>query len=189
MKDCIDSSNLTGFFLVATPQMFDDRFSKKVVYVCSHTEDGVLGLIINDPSSELYLNEIFDEMGLDSGNTNFPTVFKGGPVEQDAAFILYSDSSYASNNLPVGKTTFLTRESAVLEDIAAQKGPASYIFCLGYAGWDVEQLEGELAENCWLVAPGDEDILFATPPKKIWDTIAQRLGINDAIFSADIGHS
>lgn len=189
MKDCIDTSNLTGFFLVATPQMFDNRFCKKVIYVCSHTEEGILGLIINDPSPEVYLNEIFEEMGLEFEKGEFPTVFKGGPVEQDAAFILYRSSTYSSNNLPVTSTTFLTRESNVLEDIARKKGPESYIFCLGYAGWDADQLEGELFENCWLVVPGDEDILFDTPPKKMWDTITHRLGVSDAVFSADIGHS
>lgn len=189
MNDYIDISNLTGFFLVATPQMFDSRFAKKVVYVCSHTEEGVLGLVINDPSSELYLNQIFDEMGLQFSEGNFPTVFKGGPVEQDAAFILYRDKTYTSNNLPVTATTFLTRESNVLEDIANNKGPQSYIFCLGYAGWDADQLEGELSENCWFVVPGDEDVLFDTHPQQIWDTVVKRLGINGGVFSADIGHS
>lgn len=118
-----------------------------------------------------------------------PPVYMGGPVETDAGFILYSSDYQAKNGREITSTTSFSRDARLLEDISKGQGPANYLFLLGYAGWDVGQLENELMDNSWLTVPGDSDIIFHTPDAAKWKKAAARYGIDISMFSDAVGNA
>ncbi len=178
--------SLQGNFLLATPQMPDPRFREQVIYLCSHDANGVMGLVVNQPS--IYpLAEIFKSARIDVPPGDWPFIYIGGPVELETAFFLYSDDYDSQNFLAVGDGVRLSREPQLLHDIASGVGPRNYLFLLGYAGWAPGQLEKELAVNGWLILPAENQILFDTPDHEKWQKAALRFGIDISLFSDQIG--
>ena len=179
--------SLAGHFLVSTPQMPDPRFQEQVVYLCAHNEDGAMGLVINNPSSEINLRDILEGANLPVPDRELPPVYIGGPVELDAGFILYSSDYESRFQLEVTDEVRLSRDSELLRDIALGRGPRHFLFMLGYAGWAPGQLETELMDNGWLTVPGDFDVLFKTPDEAKWRLAASRYGIDIAMFADMVG--
>jgi putative transcriptional regulator len=179
--------SLQGKFLFATPQMPDPRFMEQVIYLCSHDDNGALGLVINQPTN-YSLAEIFKsaKIEFDDGGA-WPPIYQGGPVEVETAFFLYSDDYQAENFLVAGEGVRLSRDPKILHDIAKGSGPRHYLFVLGYAGWGPGQLEAELSVNGWLTLPAENSILFETPDQKKWQQAALRYGIDIALFADQIG--
>ena len=178
--------SLQGKFLIATPQMPDPRFKEQVIYICSHNDQGAMGLIVNHPS-EYSLLEIFKSANLDYYKEDLPPIYIGGPVEVEAAFFLYSSEYVAQYELEISDDVSMSRDPQILHDIAAGIGPQSYIFVLGYSGWGPGQLESELTMNGWLALPARKDILFDTADDEKWKKAAMQFGIDISLYTDEIG--
>ena len=179
--------SLAGLFLISTPQMPDSRFEEHVIYICSHNDEGAMGVAINRPNSAFSMVEILKGSNMPIPDTGLPPVHIGGPVELESAFILYLSEYKTEHKIDISDTIALTRETCVLEDIANNRGPENYLFILGYAGWGPGQLEQELVKNGWLTVPSNDDIIFHTPDENKWKAAALQLGIDIEIFEDVIG--
>jgi len=186
-KTIIDT--LTGSFLLSTPQMPDPRFAEQVIYICSHGHDGAMGIAINKPNEQLSLNEVLLSNGLPVPEDLITSVYTGGPVEPNAAFILYQSDYVTEQHLEVSSTVYLSRNTKVLEDIAYGRGPEKFLFAIGYAGWGPGQLEKELVSQGWLTIPADDSIIFDVPDDEKWKKAAAIYGIDISIFQDSIGNA
>lgn len=175
--------SLAGFFLIATSNMPDPRFAKRVIYMCSHSEDeGAMGFIVNQPVPEITLAEVFLNMNMAAPDFDMPNIFMGGPVEIEAAFFLHSAEYHSSSSMDVNERVKVSRDPHILRDIAEGKGPEDYRFLLGYAGWAPGQLESELMHEGWLALPAEYKDLFEIPPEKMWEKITAKYGIDITLF-------
>lgn len=181
--------NLSGHFLISTPQMPDPRFHEQVVYICAHNDEGSMGLVINNPHQEISMLEVLSCTNIPLPKNQLPPVYMGGPVEMDAGFILYSSDYQADYAFEITPKVSLSRDCRLLEDIFTGRGPQDYLFLLGYAGWAAGQLEFELMDNSWLTLPADIDVLFHTPDEFKWKKAAYRYGIDISMFSDTIGNA
>ena len=183
------TNSLTGTFLVSTPQMPDPRFEEHVIYICAHSDEGAMGVAINQPNRAFSLAEILRGANLPIPPGELPSVYIGGPVELESAFILYLSGYKAQHRLDISETVSLTRETKVLEDIALGRGPKHYLFILGYTGWGPGQLENELMENGWLSVPANDEIIFNNPDEFKWKAAAMHYGIDIATYEDVIGNA
>lgn len=183
------TSSLAGTFLVSTPQMPDPRFEEHVIYICAHSEEGAMGVAINQPNRVFAMAEILRGAGLPVPDGGLPPVYIGGPVELESAFILYLSDYCTEHRLEVSDTVSLTRETRVLEDIARGHGPSKYLFILGYTGWGPGQLENELMANGWLSVPASDVIIFDTPDEIKWRAAAMQYGIDIVTYEDVIGNA
>ncbi len=183
------TNSLAGTFLVSTPQMPDPRFEEHVIYICAHNDEGAMGVAINQPNRAFSLAEILRGANLPIPQGELPSVYIGGPVELESAFILYLSEYKAQHRLDISETVSLTRETKVLEDIALGRGPKHYLFILGYTGWGPGQLENELMENGWLSVPANDEIIFNNPDEFKWKAAAMHYGIDIATYEDVIGNA
>ncbi len=180
---------LTGSLLLSTPQMPDPRFAKQVIYICAHGHEGAMGIAINKPNPTLNLEEILLTNNLPAPHDINTPVYIGGPVEPDAAFILYQSDYVTEQHLEVSSTVYLSRSTRVLEDIAHGCGPEKFLFALGYAGWGPGQLEQELVSQGWLTIPAQDSILFDVPDEDKWRQSAALYGIDISTYQDFIGNA
>ncbi|HIJ77840.1 MAG: YqgE/AlgH family protein [Desulfobulbaceae bacterium] len=179
--------SLQGYFLIATPQMPDPRFAEKVIYICAHNEEGAMGLVVNEPISELSLAEIFVSADIEIPKEPLPSIYAGGPVETAGAFFLYDSGYETANFLKVSSTVHLTRDPQILYDISIGAGPKNFLAALGYSGWGPGQLENELTVEGWLTLPATDDIIFKTPDHIKWQKAAKLYGIDISLFGDVVG--
>jgi putative transcriptional regulator len=180
---------LTGSFLISTPQMPDPRFEEQVIYICAHSEEGAMGVVINRPNVMFTLSEVLRGAGLEIPSTDLPPIHIGGPVELESAFILYKSDYHTEYELTVSPTISLSRETKVLEDISKSIGPEKYLFLLGYAGWGPGQLEQELLDDGWLTVPADDHIIFDTADEEKWRSAALLYGIDISVYADVVGNA
>ena len=183
-------SSLKNYFLLAMPGLNDPNFSQSVVYICEHSADGAMGLIINQ-QLDIPAKAIFDQLELsylDSyGNS---LIFDGGPVQRDRGFILHKSSKQQwESTVPIAEDISLTASKDILSDIAQGKGPESALITLGYSSWESGQLEQELAQNSWLTIPADSAIIFDTACAKRAAAAASSIGVNLDMLALDAGHA
>lgn len=186
-----DRMNLTGKLLIAMPAMSDPRFARSVVFMCAHSEDGAMGIIINKPVTELKLRELLEQVSI-TISTDMPDrpVHFGGPVEHARGFVLHSgDYQSRVTTLPLAGPFGMTATVDVLEDLASGHGPDSAIVALGYAGWGPGQLEGEIAQNGWLTVDATTDLVFGTPDKGKWEAALRGLGVDALALSPSAGRA
>lgn len=181
---------LNGHFLVAMPNLSDASFAQSVTYVCEHNEEGALGVIINRPS-DINLGDMFEQLNVEPSDAdlNNGVVFHGGPVNPERGFVLHKQPGEWDASLSVADDMVLTSSRDVLEAIAAGTGPAEFLVALGYAGWTPGQLEQELANNAWLTAPGNTQIIFDVPVAQRWEAAMAVLGIASDRLSHQAGHA
>ena len=141
-----------------------------------------MGLVVNKPIAEINLADILLSANLPCPSPPLPQVYMGGPVETTAGFFLHSADYTAKECIQVSDSVILSRDPAILKDIANGGGPAHYLFALGYAGWAPDQLEHELTDNGWLTVPGKDKILFETKDDDKWQQAAQIYGIDIALY-------
>ncbi|RYG90426.1 YqgE/AlgH family protein [Loktanella sp. IMCC34160] len=185
------SSDLTGKLLIAMPGMGDPRFEHSVVYMCAHSDDGAMGLIVNKPAPEIRFSDLLDQLGISRGDgARDIRVHFGGPVEHGRGFVLHS-SEYRSDvgTLEVDEETSMSATMDVLEDMANGKGPNASMLALGYSGWGPGQLEGEIADNGWLTCDPRPDILFGRADEHKWSAAFKILGIDPLLLSAQSGRA
>jgi putative transcriptional regulator len=173
-------TSLGNHFLVALPSLEDTNFSKAVVYIYEHNEEGAMGLIINKPLA-MQLNEVLQHLNIATDLTEVAnrSVMMGGPVGQEHGFVLYEEDT----------ELFLSSSKETLSAIASNQGPQNYLVSLGYSGWQAGQLELELQRNDWLIVPCENSILFNTPIEDRWRATAKIIGVDIERMSAQVGHA
>ncbi len=187
---------LDGQFLIAMPGMKDDRFARSVIYICAHSEDGAMGLIINQAQQMLF-PDLLVQLGLldekeairlpDSAR-NF-LIRNGGPVDRSRGFVLHSGDYRVESSLPVQNDICLTATIDILRAISKGRGPRQALMALGYSGWGAGQLEREIAENGWLTCPAVTDLIFDTDVDRKYDRLMAALGIDPMRLSQVAGHA
>ncbi len=182
---------LDGKLLVAMPGMGDPRFNKAVVFICAHSPEGAMGLIINKPAKRLKFDDLMTQLGIDwDGELASPKVHHGGPVEHGRGFVLHSpDYESEGSSMKIGDDFGMTATLDILTDIALGKGPKRAILALGYTGWAPGQLEAELQANGWLIADVDRELVFAARDADKWQLAIEGLGIDPRMLSAEGGRA
>lgn len=184
-------TDLSGKFLIAMPGMGDPRFAQSVVFICAHSADGAMGLIVNKPTPEVRFADLLSQLGIDAkpGLRDIRVHF-GGPVENSRGFVLHSaDYSSGDSTLVVDDGMALTATLDVLEEIAKGRGPKSSLLALGYSGWGPGQLESEIAQNGWLTSEARRDIIFGRANEHKWTAAVKALGIDPVLLSASAGRA
>lgn len=181
---------LIDHFLIAMPRLADPHFSRTVTYLCDHSDEGTMGLVINRPLT-LRLGELLGQLELTSDDPalNAVPVYQGGPVQNERGFVLHQPLGEWEATLAVSGDIGVTLSRDILEAIARGHGPHHYLITLGYAGWGAQQLEGEMAANAWLNGPANASVLFEHPAEQRWDAAAALLGVDLSLLSNDIGHA
>jgi putative transcriptional regulator len=170
-----DPQPLTGMLLVAMPGMPDPRFAHSVIYLCAHSADGAMGLIVNRPADSVTFPAVVDQLGIKpTPGCNDTPVHVGGPVEANRGFVLHSCDYRLESTLVIDENFALTATVDVLRAIAGGRGPRRRVLALGYAGWAAGQLEDEIRDGSWFVldaAPGDA---FSEDPGDLWRAVLRR---------------
>lgn len=183
--------DLTGKLLIAMPAMGDDRFDQSVVFICAHSPEGAMGLIVNKRADDLRLSDLLEQLEIAQGRdmTNLPVHF-GGPVEHGRGFVLH-DYGYHSaiSTLDVNDDFAMTATMDILEDLALGRGPLRNIVALGYAGWGPGQLESELSQNAWLTVEADKELVFSHADATKWESALQKLGVSSVTLSSEAGRA
>ncbi len=181
---------LANHFLVAMPGLHDPNFSHSVIYICDHSKDGAMGLVINNPL-EIPLSQIFEQFELNySPRVGTEPLMSGGPVQIDRGFVLHRPSQREwEATLPISSDISLTSSRDIISDIAEEQGPSDMLVTLGYAGWGPGQLEDELANNAWLTVPADANIIFNVPYEQRAHAAAAIIGIDLNLLSSNAGHA
>lgn len=189
---------LDGHMLVSMPGMSDERFVRSVIYLCAHSQDGAMGIIINHPAPKLTFSEILVQLDVVPAEEaiRLPAeigavpVVKGGPVDAGRGFVLHSADYFADNStLPIADGVSLTATLDILRAIATGKGPGVALLALGYAGWSPGQLEAEIQSNGWLTIPADPELIFGTALEHKYGRALHKLGIDPAMLSSEAGHA
>lgn len=190
----MNSTDLTGHFIIAMPGLLDENFDHTVTYICEHDENGSFGIIINR-ETDITVNEIISQMETEKNDSRKQStvkpqsVYLGGPVQQGRGFILHKPLGNWSSTLRINDNMALTTSRDILEAIARNEGPKQSMIALGYAGWGAGQLEQELATNTWLSCPAEEQIIFNTPVSKRWQAAADLLGVDLQLLSNESGRA
>ncbi len=187
----MNASNFTGHFLIAMPTLTDPNFSRTVTYVCQHSAEGALGIVVNRPLTELSVGELFRYLGIAQHDERISQqpLYLGGPVQPERGFVLHEAGRTWEASLAISPQLTLTSSRDVLEALATGEGPQRFLVALGYAGWQAGQLEAEIADNSWLAAPGDLSVIYATPAEQRWQAAANLLGVNLGLLAGQAGHA
>lgn len=184
---------LTNHFLLAMPGLTGDYFASTLTYICEHSDEGALGIIVNRPM-DFSLLELFSQLSLETQRHHVEVpVLEGGPVAPDRGFVLHSSEVMFESSAHLTDSLAMSTALDVLEAIATGKGPEQYLVALGYAGWGAGQLEAEITENIWLTAPCEADsvaeILFSLPHEERLNAAAAALGIDFRLIASRPGHA
>ncbi|NRG19791.1 YqgE/AlgH family protein [Rhizobiales bacterium] len=198
MNQSLDEEFLDGRFLVAMPGMEDGRFAHAVVYVCAHSEEGAMGIVLNQSASNITFADLLTQLEIidDVDAIRLPSpadkmlVHRGGPVESGRGFVLHSDDFFIdSSTLPIGDGICLTATLEILKAIAEGRGPDQAMLALGYAGWGAGQLETEIQANGWIIGPADPSIIFDQDNETKWQRALALMGIDAGMLSSEAGHA
>ncbi|MEM9524108.1 MAG: YqgE/AlgH family protein [Pseudomonadota bacterium] len=191
MVELSSEIDLSGNLLIAMPGMEDPRFAQSVVFMCAHSKNGAMGLIVNKPSPDLSVKDLLAHLNIPpSEDASRICVHFGGPVEHGRGFVLHS-SDYSSDDstLQVDHHFGMTATLDILKDIARGHGPSSSLLAMGYAGWGPGQLEGELQNNGWLTCEAAPEIVFSADNGGKWEKALAALGIDPLMLSAEGGRA
>ncbi len=181
---------LTGQFLIAMPTMNTPHFSQAVIYVCAHTPEGAMGIVLNRPLASPSFGDLLEQLDV----TPVPParqidLFRGGPVDSARGFVLHTADWTGDGSLMVDPGVALTASLDVLKAIADGGGPRHGFLALGYAGWGPGQLDREITENAWLSAPASIDMLFDTEHETKWRRAMAILKVDPILLSGIAGHA
>ncbi len=191
----LENVNLTGHLLIAMPGMTDPFFSKSVTFICTHNQDGAMGVMINRPT-DLSYETLFEKIKVELAQIELAdnTVLYGGPVQPERGFVLHEHSGEWDSTLSIAENTALTTSKDILESVAMGTGPKKMLLALGYAGWTAGQLEQEIAANSWLSVQAKDGetlhkILFECKAEDKLNASLALLGVNPAMLSDVAGHA
>lgn len=181
---------LHGQMLVAMPHMEDVRFARTVVYLCAHSAEGAMGLVVNRLFNTLSFPDLLKQLDIEPTPLCDPIrIHFGGPVEAGRGFVLHSTDYVQDTTLVVNDRIGLTATIDVLKAIARGQGPRHSMLALGYAGWSAGQLDHELRQNVWLNVSADEALLFDTDVGHKWERAIAKIGVDFGMLSGDAGHA
>jgi putative transcriptional regulator len=188
--DASEDGYLTGQLLIAMPTMGDPRFERTVIYMCAHSADGAMGLMVNKQADEIDFPELLNQLEIETEGIKNPIpVLVGGPVETGRGFVLHSLDYRQDSTLEVSDEVGLTATVDILRSIAEGEGPAHSLLTLGYAGWSAGQLDSEIQANGWLNVKADVSLLFDGDLGEKWDRAVRKVGIDPSFLSAEAGHA
>ena len=189
---------LDGQMLIAMPSMGDDRFARSVIYVCAHSTEGAMGIIVNQPAAHISFADLLVQLEVipaveliklprEAGGVK---VLKGGPVDTQRGFVLHSSDFFIENaTLPIDEGICLTATLDILKAIARGNGPHEAVLALGYAGWAPGQLEQEIQQNGWLHCTADQDLIFGNDVEHKYERALRKLGVDLGMLSSEAGHA
>jgi putative transcriptional regulator len=189
---------LDGQMLIAMPSMGDDRFARSVIYVCAHSTEGAMGIVVNQPAAHISFADLLVQLEVipAADLIQLPTraggvrVLKGGPVDTQRGFVLHSSDFFIENStLPIDNGICLTATLDILKAIARGEGPQSAILALGYAGWAPGQLETEIQHNGWLHCSADPELIFGRDTDGKYERALRKIGIDLGMLSSEAGHA
>ncbi|MTI18655.1 YqgE/AlgH family protein [Rhodobacteraceae bacterium RKSG542] len=189
---------MDGQYLIAMPTMEDGRFAHTVVYLCAHSEEGAMGIVLNQKATNITFDQLLEQLNLlpeDDPlilplNLRQMEVHRGGPVDTGRGFVLHSDDFYLeSSSLPIRDGVCLTATVEILRALAEGRGPAQAMLALGYAGWAPGQLEAEIQANGWLTCEADPTLIFDSDIENKWSKALGILGIDPGMLSSQAGHA
>jgi putative transcriptional regulator len=189
---------LDGQMLIAMPAMRDERFSRSVIYVCAHSSEGAMGIVVNQPAANVNFRDLLVQLEVIPAadlielpqQADVVKVLKGGPVETGRGFVLHSADFFIENStLPIDDGICLTATLDILKAIARGKGPESAVLALGYAGWAPGQLETEIQENGWLHCSADAELIFGPDTGGKYEQALKKLGVHLGMLSSEAGHA
>ena len=189
---------LDGRLLIAMPVMGDPRFERSVIYLCAHSSEGAMGIMVNRPAGSIDFPELLMQLNIINksddiklpGNAEAMKVLRGGPVDTGRGFVLHSSDFYIDNaTLRIADGICLTATVDILKAIAKGEGPKHAILALGYAGWAPGQLENEIQENGWLHCDADPELVFSMPRAAVHDAALAKLGVSAAMLSSEAGRA
>ena len=184
--------------LIAMPSMRDERFTRTLIYICAHSSEGAMGIVVNQPANNIKFPDLLVQLDVisDTDVIELPVsagsvqVLKGGPVEPGRGFVLHSSDYFVENStLPIDDGICLTATLDVLKAIAKGDGPGNALLALGYAGWAPGQLETEIQDNGWLHCSADADLIFGSDVGTKYDRALRKLGIDVGMLSSEAGHA
>jgi putative transcriptional regulator len=189
---------LDGQFLIAMPGMQDTRFARTVVYICAHSPDGAMGIMVNQAAPQITFRDLLVQLNIipEGPEIRLPdtadhmVVHRGGPVETGRGFVLHSADYFVENStLPIDDHVSLTATIEILKAIALGTGPRSAMLALGYAGWAPGQLESEIQSNGWLSCPASPELIFDGNLDQKYERALAVIGIDPARLSSEAGHA
>ena len=181
---------LTGQLLVAMPTMRDPRFAQTVVFICAHTAESALGIVLNRALDSLSFDSLLEQLNI----SPLPPrrrirMHAGGPVETAKGFVLHTTDWMQDGSLRVDERFALSSSIDVLRAIARGEGPRQGILALGYAGWGAGQLDDEILQNAWLSIPADEGFVFAEDLGAMWRGALSALKVDPLLLSGAAGRA
>ena len=181
--------NLTGQFLISMPSLQDERFDKTVIYMCAHSTDGAMGIIINKKIDYDLYPDLLEQLGIDKPLVNKKLYLRyGGPVESGRGFVLHSDEFIQKETLSIAKGVALTSTSEFFDDLSKGNGPKKSILALGYAGWEPGQIELELSSNSWMTLKTDTSFIFEENVSNKWRDAYGLIGVDPNKISYNSGN-
>jgi putative transcriptional regulator len=189
---------LDGQMLIAMPSMGDERFVRSVIYVCAHSTEGAMGIIVNQPAAHISFADLLVQLNVIPAadlirlppRAEGVKVLKGGPVDTQRGFVLHSSDFFIENStLPIDEGICLTATLDILKAIAGGQGPLSAILALGYAGWAPGQLENEIQQNGWLHCAADAELIFGQDVGGKYAKALKKIGIDLGMLSSEAGHA
>ena len=191
-------SYLDGQLLIAMPVMEDERFARSVIYICAHSSEGAMGIVVNRAAGSIDFPELLVQLNIirNADQIKLPDnaepmkILKGGPVETGRGFVLHSSDFFIKDaTLTIDDGICLTATLDILKAIAKGAGPKHAILALGYAGWEPGQLENEIQHNGWLHCPADPDLIFGRDIEEKYLRALHKIGIDPAMLSNEAGHA
>jgi putative transcriptional regulator len=181
---------LTGQVLIAMPAMRDPRFVQTVIFICAHTAEGAMGVVLNRPLKRPRFADLLEQLGVEPNPPKREIrLGTGGPVDDNRGFVLHSADWTADGSLPVDGDYVLTANLEVLHAIASGGGPQRGILLLGYAGWEAGQLDEEIKQNAWLSAAPDEALVYDSQDQTKWQRALAKLRIDPGMLSGEAGRA
>ena len=182
--------NLIGHILVSMPSMLDERFYKSVIYLCAHSKEGSMGIIINKNIEHDNYPNLLEQLGIDKSLNNKKIFIRyGGPIDSRRGFVLHTDDVIQKGSLKIDEGIVLTSTAEIFDDIAKGKGPKTSILAIGYAGWGAGQLEYEIKQNSWMTLPVESSFIFDEQVSNKWDAAYKILGFDPAFLSQFSGNA
>lgn len=185
-----DDTSLTGQLLIAMPTMGDTRFERSVIYMCAHSDEGAMGLVVNKPLGSLSFDDLLSQLGVETEDgADHIQVHFGGPVETGRGLVLHSDEYVQDSTMKVDAGIAMTGTVDILKDLAEGRGPRRSLLALGYAGWGPGQLDSEIQANGWLTVNPDESLLFSEQLQGKWERAIGKLGFDPSSLTGHAGHA
>lgn len=189
---------LDGKILVAMPSMSDERFERSVIFLCTHSKDGSMGIVVNQRAESVTFSEVLSQLDILNADeekslaeeVDCMPIHLGGPLQTERGFVLHScDYRSKKFTIRIDDRVNLTTTLEIIKDIVKGRGPENALLALGYAGWGPGQLEREIQENGWLVCNSNDEIIFSDDLDMMYDLALRNNGIDPALLSSTGGHA